>query len=59
MRHTSRPESKAIHPFHALPTAQVNGKKTKMSNAGWMALIYPTNEDLPYMYDEFNWQHCR
>lgn len=38
---------------------QIKGEKKQMTNAEWMDLIYPTNEDLPYMYDQFNWDHCR
>lgn len=38
---------------------QINGEVVKLTNAEWMDLIYPTNEDLPYMYDEFKWTHCR
>ncbi|CAN0509830.1 unnamed protein product [Ectocarpus sp. 12 AP-2014] len=39
-------------------TVKVNGENVQLTNAGWMDLIYPTNEDLPYMYDEFKWDHC-
>lgn len=33
--------------------------RQRFTNAEWMDLIYPTNEDLPYMYDKFDWKHCR
>lgn len=29
-----------------------------MSNQEWLDFIYPDNEELPYMYDSFNWGHC-
>ncbi|CAM9764660.1 unnamed protein product, partial [Ectocarpus sp. 4 AP-2014] len=40
-------------------SVKINGEVVKLTNADWMDLIYPTNEDLPYMYDEFKWTHCR
>ncbi|CAB1119544.1 TYR [Ectocarpus sp. CCAP 1310/34] len=39
-------------------TVKVKGENVQLTNAEWMDLIYPTNEDLPYMYDEFKWDHC-
>ncbi|CAN0568497.1 unnamed protein product, partial [Laminaria digitata] len=35
-----------------------NGERKKYTNAEWLELIYPTNEDLPYMYDQYQWEHC-
>lgn len=29
-----------------------------MTNEEWYAFIYPENEDLPYMYNEYSWDHC-
>lgn len=29
-----------------------------MTNIEWLEFIYPDNEDLPYMYNEFRWDHC-
>ncbi|CAN0087203.1 unnamed protein product, partial [Scytosiphon promiscuus] len=37
---------------------KVNGEVRKMSNLEWLDFIYPDNEDLPYMYDRFDWEHC-
>lgn len=41
-----------------LGTQQVNGEVVQLTNAEWIDLIYPTNEHLPYMYDEYSWSHC-
>lgn len=37
---------------------QVNGEIRTMSNSEWLRFIYPDNEDLPYVYNEFTWDHC-
>eukprot|EP00904_Undaria_pinnatifida_P008379 jgi/Undpi1/4671/HiC_scaffold_18.g08025.m1 len=37
---------------------KVDGKIIKMTNVEWLDFIYPDNEDLPYMYNEFAWDHC-
>lgn len=37
---------------------QINGEVRKMTNAEWLDFIYPDNEELPYMYDSFDWTHC-
>lgn len=37
---------------------QVNGEVRSMSNSEWLDFIYPDNEELPYMYDSFDWGHC-
>lgn len=37
---------------------KLKGSKVKLTNAEWLDLIYPKNDDLPYMYDEFRWDHC-
>lgn len=37
---------------------QLKGKSVKLTNAEWMDLIYPKNDDVPYMYNEFRWDHC-
>lgn len=37
---------------------QLKGELVKMSNIEWLEFIYPDNEDLPYMYNEFAWNHC-
>lgn len=37
---------------------QVKGEVRKMTNLEWLEFIYPDNEDLPYMYDSFDWFHC-
>ncbi|CAN0378041.1 unnamed protein product [Ascophyllum nodosum] len=29
-----------------------------MTNQEWLDFIYPTNEDLPYVYNEYRWDHC-
>ncbi|CAM9231029.1 unnamed protein product [Ascophyllum nodosum] len=45
--------------FDVLPfTVEINGQRQRFNNAEWMDLIYPTNEELPYMYDKFDWEHC-
>lgn len=45
--------------MHSANHRQVNGAEVQLTNAEWMDLIYPTNENLPYMYDSFKWDHCR
>lgn len=37
---------------------QVKGEIRTMSNVEWLDFIYPTNEDLPYVYNEYRWDHC-
>eukprot|EP00903_Cladosiphon_okamuranus_P019382 g17822.t1 len=37
---------------------KVKGETIKMTNLQWYDFIYPDNEDLPYMYNEFQWDHC-
>lgn len=36
----------------------MSGEIVKLTNMEWMDMIYPTNDDLPYMYDEYSWSHC-
>ncbi|CAB1119543.1 unnamed protein product [Ectocarpus sp. CCAP 1310/34] len=37
---------------------KVKGETVKMTNLEWYQFIYPDNDDLPYMYNEFAWDHC-
>ncbi|CAM9513044.1 unnamed protein product [Ectocarpus sp. 12 AP-2014] len=37
---------------------KVKGETVKMTNLEWYKFIYPDNDDLPYMYNEFAWDHC-
>ncbi|CAM9789639.1 unnamed protein product, partial [Hapterophycus canaliculatus] len=37
---------------------EINGERVEMTNQEWLDFIYPDNEDLPYMYDGFQWDHC-
>ncbi|CAM9678592.1 unnamed protein product [Ectocarpus sp. 12 AP-2014] len=37
---------------------KVKGETVKMTNLEWYQFIYPENDDLPYMYNEFAWDHC-
>ncbi|CAM9217833.1 unnamed protein product [Ectocarpus sp. 6 AP-2014] len=37
---------------------KIGGEVRKMTNAEWLDFIYPDNEELPYMYDSFGWDHC-
>lgn len=37
---------------------QVKGETAKMTNQEWLDFIYPDNDELPYMYDGFDWGHC-
>ncbi|CAN0178363.1 unnamed protein product [Pylaiella littoralis] len=37
---------------------KVKGEIVEMTNLEWYDFIYPDNEDLPYMYNEFSWGHC-
>ena len=38
---------------------QVKDEETgTMSNVEWLDLLYPTNEDLPHIYNEYRWDHC-
>lgn len=37
---------------------KVNGEIVEMTNLEWLDFLYPDNEDLPYMYNEFAWEHC-
>lgn len=36
----------------------INGEPRKFSNLEWLDFVYPDNEDLPYMYNEFAWDDC-
>ncbi|CAM9656131.1 unnamed protein product [Scytosiphon promiscuus] len=36
----------------------INGEAMKMTNQQWYDFIYPDNDDLPYLYDRFSWDHC-
>lgn len=36
----------------------MKGKIVKMSNKEWYDFIYPENDDMPYMYNEYRWDHC-
>lgn len=38
--------------------AQLKGQTVQMTNLEWYKFIYPDNDDLPYMYNEFSWSHC-
>lgn len=29
-----------------------------MTNLEWYQFIHPDNDNLPYMYNEFAWDHC-
>eukprot|EP00752_Nemacystus_decipiens_P017229 g15434.t1 len=37
---------------------KVKGETIKMTNLQWYKFTYPDNDDLPYMYNEFSWDHC-
>lgn len=37
---------------------QLKGETVQMTNVEWYQFIYPDNDDLPYMYNEFSWDHC-
>lgn len=37
---------------------QVKDETIKMTNLQWYKFTYPDNDDLPYMYNEFSWDHC-
>lgn len=41
-----------------LNVSQLKGKTVQMTNLEWYKFIYPDNDDLPYMYNEFSWSHC-
>ncbi|CAM9656056.1 unnamed protein product [Scytosiphon promiscuus] len=37
---------------------KLKGETVQMTNREWYNFIYPDNDDLPYMYNEFAWDHC-
>ncbi|CAM9600123.1 unnamed protein product [Ascophyllum nodosum] len=37
---------------------KIKGEVRKMTNLEWLEFIYPDTEDLPYVYNEYNWDHC-
>ncbi|CAN0073283.1 unnamed protein product [Ascophyllum nodosum] len=37
---------------------RIKGEVRKMTNVEWLEFIYPETEDLPYLYNEYNWNHC-
>ncbi|CBJ33028.1 Hypothetical Protein RRSL_02205 [Ectocarpus siliculosus] len=37
---------------------KVKGETMQMTNLQWYQFIYPDNDDLPYMYNEYQWDHC-
>eukprot|EP00903_Cladosiphon_okamuranus_P013777 g12823.t1 len=37
---------------------KLKGETVQMTNLEWYKFIYPDNDDLPYMYNEFLWDHC-
>ncbi|CAN0399747.1 unnamed protein product, partial [Ectocarpus sp. 12 AP-2014] len=37
---------------------KVKGETVQMTNLQWYQFIYPDNDDLPYMYNEYQWDHC-
>ncbi len=52
--------SRSIDDFSALCFAphQLKGETVQMTNQEWYDFIYPDNDDLPYMYNDFTWDHC-
>lgn len=36
----------------------MHGETVHMTNKELYDLIHPYNEDLPYMYDTYEWKHC-
>ncbi|CAN0120597.1 unnamed protein product [Pylaiella littoralis] len=47
-------KAKDLLPF----VVKLKGETVQMTNEEWYAFIYPENEDLPYMYNEYSWDHC-
>ncbi|CAM9236405.1 unnamed protein product [Ectocarpus sp. 4 AP-2014] len=37
---------------------KLQGETVTMTNLEWYQFIYPDNDNLPYMYNEFAWNHC-
>lgn len=58
LRRKRFPESPCVCVFNFHGTRQLNGEVVKMSNKEWYDFIYPENDDMPYMYNEFRWDHC-
>eukprot|EP00904_Undaria_pinnatifida_P008207 jgi/Undpi1/4516/HiC_scaffold_18.g07870.m1 len=47
------------NPEDVLPfKIKVHGESRTMSNIEWFEFIYPDSEDLPYIYNEYRWDHC-
>eukprot|EP00904_Undaria_pinnatifida_P008202 jgi/Undpi1/4511/HiC_scaffold_18.g07865.m1 len=46
-------------PTDVLPfRIKVGGEYVTMTNREWLEFISPNNEELPYMYNEYRWDHC-
>lgn len=37
---------------------RLHGETVMLTNAEWLNFLYPENESLPYMFNEYRWDHC-
>ncbi|CAM9580371.1 unnamed protein product [Ectocarpus fasciculatus] len=47
-------QAKEVLPFEI----KLQGETVTMTNLEWYQFIHPDNDNLPYMYNEFSWDHC-